>query len=139
MMQKEGSTQSMHDSPGENDGVQDIGPGAQPGPAVSSRVQAKIMELRRIETHLGHLPPDEWSLKDLVKRTAEERAAQSSLHARQLEQQTELLFGDICDELSLAGLTARQIADVINQQLRYEGGPRYCSEEEVKDVLGAGT
>lgn len=106
---------------------------------VSSRVLTKIHELRRLETLLGHLPPDEWSLKDLIKKTEEDRSGQTGFHARQLEQQTELLFGDICDELSLAGLSAAQIAGVINTHLRYEGGPRYCSEEEVKEAQGEAT
>lgn len=105
-------------------------------PRVSSRVLTKILELRRLETLLGHLPPDEWSLKDLMKRTEDDRASQTGFHARQLEQQTELLFGDICDELSLAGLSAAQVAEVINTQLRYDGGPRYCCEEEVKEAQG---
>lgn len=100
---------------------------------VPARIQDKISKLRALETRLGHLPPDEISLTELHKRVAD---PQFEFHASQLEQQTELLFGDICDELLEAGLSPEQICDVVNERLRYEGGPRYCNVAEVKDCLG---
>jgi hypothetical protein len=100
---------------------------------VSVRIQEKILRLKTLETKLGHLPPDEISIKELHERVLD---PQFETHASQLQQQTELLFGDICDELLEAGLTPEQIADAVNAELRYPGGPKYCDALEVKDCLG---
>lgn len=100
---------------------------------VSTRIQEKILRLKQLETKLGHLPPDEISIKELHERVLDPHFEN---HASQLQQQTELLFGDICDELLEAGLTPEQIADAINAELRYPGGPKYCNAVEVRDCLG---
>ena len=100
---------------------------------IPKRIQEKIDLLRSIETRLGHLPPDEWSLKELSSRISDPHM---SFQSSQLEQQTELLFGDICDELKDIGFTSAQIASAINSQLRYDGGPNYCNAAEVSESLG---
>jgi hypothetical protein len=106
---------------------------SKPSNRVSVRIQEKILRLKTLETKLGHLPPDEISIKELHERVLD---PQFETHASQLQQQTELLFGDICDELFEAGLTPEQIADAVNAELRYPGGPKYCDALEVKDCLG---
>ncbi len=98
----------------------------------SKRVQEKIATLRKLETQLGHLPPDEWALKELSKRS---NSSEYAAHSKQLEQQTETLFGEICEDLSAAGFSPTAIAETINADLKYEGGPRYCDETEVKECL----
>jgi hypothetical protein len=100
---------------------------------VPARIADKITKLKHLETRLGHLPPDEFSLRELHERVSD---PQFEAHASQLEQQTELLFGDICDELYEAGFSAEQIADAINADLRYPGGPKYCNAAEVGSCLG---
>lgn len=102
-------------------------------PAVPVRVAEKITRLKGLETRLGHLPPDEVSLKELHSRISD---PQFESHATQLEQQTEALFGDICDELTEAGFSPEHIAQAINVQLRYPGGPKYCDAHEVRAALG---
>ena len=97
------------------------------------QIQEKIELLRNLETKLGHLPPSEWSVKDLSTRL---NNPQHGFQSSQLEQQTELIFGDICDELSDLGMSSEQIADVINRHLSYEGGPSYCNAREVGESLG---
>jgi hypothetical protein len=104
-------------------------------PAVPARIADKILRLKGLETRLGHLPPDEISIKELHERISD---PQFETHANQLEQQTELLFGDICDELLESGFTPSQIADAVNVQLLYKGGPKYCNEAEVRECLGMG-
>lgn len=98
------------------------------------RISAKLKSLRSLETQLGHLPPDEWSLKELSKRM--ENPQEHLFHARQAEEQTEMLFGDICDELLELGYAPSEIAEFINQALKFEGGPHYCNEREVRECLG---
>ena len=98
-----------------------------------SHIKDKMTELRRIETELGHLPPETWAVNELQRRVADPEFA---FHSNQMEQQTELLFGDICDELSEIGYSPDEIAGAINQVLQYPGGPRYCSSAEVSESLG---
>ena len=112
---------------------QNSGSNASNSRGVSVRIHEKILRLKTLETKLGHLPPDEISIKELHERVLD---PQFETHASQLQQQTELLFGDICDELFEAGLTPEQIADAVNAELRYPGGPKYCDAREVKDCLG---
>jgi hypothetical protein len=100
---------------------------------VPEAVAKKIMELKRIETELGHLPPENWAIKELERRTMDPNFP---FHANQMEQRTELLFGDICDELSELGFVPKDIADSINLSLNYAGGPNYCNEREVAESLG---
>lgn len=102
-------------------------------PTIPESVKAKIEELKRLETELGHLPPETWAIKELQRRTLD---PDFPFHAAQMEQQTELLFGDVCDELSELGLSPSEIANVINSTVQYPGGPKYCNELEVAESLG---
>jgi hypothetical protein len=95
-------------------------------------IQQKIEELKTLETELGHLPPETWAVNKLQKRVDPDFPFQ----AAQMEQQTELLFGDICDDLSEIGLQPQQIADVVNATVNYPGGPKYCNVTEVRESLG---
>jgi hypothetical protein len=101
-------------------------------PKVPESVQQKIEELKTLETELGHLPPETWAIDKLQKRVDPD----FPFHAAQMEQQTELLFGDICDDLSELGVTPDQIADIINAKVHYAGGPKYCNVSEVLESLG---
>lgn len=100
---------------------------------VPEGLKKKIFELKRIETELGHLPPESWAINELQRRTLD---PDFPFHANQLEQQTELLFGDICDDLAELTFSPEQIADIINESLQYPGGPKYCNELEVQESLG---
>lgn len=100
---------------------------------IPAAVKAKVEELKRLETELGHLPPEQWAINELQRRTLD---PDFPFHAAQMEQQTELLFGDICDELAELGLAPLAIADVINETVQYPGGPKYCNETEVAESLG---
>ena len=100
---------------------------------IPESLKKKIIELKRIETELGHLPPETWAVKELQRRTLD---PDFPFHANQLEQQTELLFGDICDDLTEIGFSTEDIAQVINEHLQYQGGPKYCNALEVAESLG---
>lgn len=101
--------------------------------ALPDGVRAKLTRLKRIETELGHLPPEKWAVEELERRSTD---PEFPFFASQWEQETELLFGDICDELSVAGFEPAEIAVAVNGVLNYPGGPRYCNEAEVREVLG---
>ena len=103
---------------------------------VPDAIRMKIEELKRLETELGHLPPETWAVSELQGRTVD---PDFPFHAAQMEQQTELLFGDICDELSELGFDPAAIAGVINGTVQYAGGPKYCNETEVAESLGLPT
>ena len=53
-----------------------------------------------------------------------------------MENQTETLFSEICEELLNHNFTYSEIVKEINAQLCYVGGPKYCNEEEVIESLG---
>ena len=100
---------------------------------VPEAIHHKTLELREIETRLGHLPAETWAVTDLHKRFADpDQLAHSSL----LEQRTETLFREIAGELHDLGWTPSEIVQAINTTVCYAGGPRYCNEEEVAEVLG---
>jgi hypothetical protein len=99
---------------------------------IPETVQKKIDELRTLETELGHLPPETWAIDKLQRRVDPD----FPFHAAQMEQQTELLFGDICDDLAELGVQPSEIADLINASVHYTGGPKYCNEMEVREALG---
>lgn len=100
---------------------------------VPESVHSKILELREIETRLGHLPTETFAVSDLHKRYNDP----SQLgHTTLMEQRTETLFREIAGDLTDCGWSHSEISQAINQVVRYEGGPKYCSEEEVSEVLG---
>lgn len=101
--------------------------------AVPQAIKNKIIELRDIEITLGHLPPESWTLNALQERVDSEKFKHSSV---QLAAQTETLFSEICEELTEVNFKPADIANIINADLCYTGGPRYCNESEVREALG---
>ena len=99
---------------------------------VPAAIQTKIELLKQIETDLGLLPPDNLSVNDLHKRTMDPqyRETRSVLQAK-----TEVLFAEICEDMDERGFSSGDIAAAVNAVLKYEGGPRYCSAEEVEEAL----
>jgi hypothetical protein len=95
-----------------------------------------LFRLKEIETTLGHLPSEEINLKDVNNRVEQAASKAQAGKYSQLEKQTELVFGDICDELSSLGKNPEDIAQIVNSVVRYEGGPKYCNAKEVAEVLG---
>lgn len=102
-------------------------------PQVPPAILKKIRELFELETQLGHLPPAQWDLQQLSEVS---QATDKTFVRTQAEQQTELIFGDICDDLFEAGFSPEAIAQTINSIIQYPGGPMYCSVAEVADSLG---
>lgn len=100
---------------------------------VPGSVRDKIALLKKLEMDLGVLPPEDWTLTELQKRVFSQ-----DFESRQqnITDRTEDLFAEICEDLDDHGFSAEQIAAAINAELKYEGGPRYCSAEEVKEALG---
>jgi hypothetical protein len=95
-----------------------------------------LFRLKEIETVLGNIPPEEINLKEIAGKIDQLSIKNEVGKFAQLESQTELVFGDICDELSALGKSPIEIAKIINSVVKYEGGPKYCNEKEVADILG---
>lgn len=100
---------------------------------VPDSIHAMTLELREIETRLGHLPAETWAVSDLHKRFSD--PTQLS-HTSFLEQRTEQLFREIAGELHDMGWSTAEIALAINAVVCYSGGPKYCNEQEVAEVIG---
>ncbi|MGY3803865.1 hypothetical protein ACWNT8_07385 [Pigmentibacter ruber] len=100
---------------------------------IPENIKNKIMELKLIETQLGHIPPENWNVGDLYAKYDNSNYHQS---LTQLEKQTEILFLEICEALEKLNFSYISIAKEINAIVNYVGGPKYCNEEEVKQVLG---
>lgn len=100
---------------------------------IPENIKNKILDLKTIETKLGHLPPENWKVGDLHSRVTDKNIQQS---VSQMEKQTEVLFAEICEELASRNFSYAEIVQEINSQLCYVGGPKYCNEEEVMEALG---
>ncbi|APJ03156.1 hypothetical protein [Silvanigrella aquatica] len=100
---------------------------------IPENIKNKILELKALETKLGHLPPENWTVGELYSRIENQNYSQS---ATQMEKQTEILFAEICEELVIHNFDYSEIVKEVNAQLCYTGGPKYCNEEEVVEALG---
>lgn len=100
---------------------------------VSEHIQKMVLELRCLEVTLGNLPPENWALPKLHKKVNDPNFAAFSSKA---EARTEELFRDICAELADQGYSPEQIAEYVNTELSYPDGLKYCSEAEVREMLG---
>ncbi|MEN9808817.1 MAG: hypothetical protein RLZZ488_384 [Pseudomonadota bacterium] len=116
-----------------NQQIQTIAPAVIGDKTVPESIHEKTLELREVETRLGHLPAETWAVSDLHKRFSD--PTQLS-HTSFLEQRTDQLFREIAGELHDLGWTLAEIVQAINSVVCYSGGPKYCNEQEVAEVLG---
>ena len=93
----------------------------------------KLEELKNIEIVLGHIPPESWTIRELYKKIEEKREELGSDH---LETQTEILFTEVCKILDNLKFNESEIANAVNSVVKYERGPKYCNETEVRNALG---
>jgi hypothetical protein len=101
---------------------------------IPDTVKNKIMDLKKIEMSLGHLPNETWTVEELQKRTADSSHQQS---LAQMEARSEILFAEICDELVEHHFNYSEIALAINEILISSvGSLKYCNEIEVREALG---
>ncbi|MES2616219.1 MAG: hypothetical protein V4591_12495 [Bdellovibrionota bacterium] len=100
---------------------------------IPESVKVKIENLKKLETLLGHLPCDNWTVSELQKRT-EDSTHQHSL--AQMEAQTEILFTEICEDLVEHKYNYSEIAHSVNGILASPTGMKYCNEVEVREALG---
>ncbi len=100
---------------------------------VPENISVKILELKKLETLLGHLPSENWTVSELQKRLDDTEHQQSLV---QMEAQTEILFAEICDDLIDHKFDYSEIAKMINQTLSSTGRIKYCNESEVREALG---
>ena len=92
-----------------------------------------IANLRNCEVLLGNIPRDfEWDSK-YVKEVAQKTFIYESLPVS--EQLVDLVFKKITTQLTQEGFSCEEIADFINERIRYHNSPRYCSAEEVAGSL----
>lgn len=96
---------------------------------------SKIMNLRQVEIFLGNIPKTaNWKSDHLNKISGDEvRSNYPGLN----DSTTDMLFSQISRQLSSEGFTPEQIAQFVNARICYEGGPTYCSADEVSDALSA--
>ena len=100
---------------------------------VPENIKGKILDLKKLETLLGHLPNENWTVSELQKRTEDSSHQQSLV---QMEAKTEILFAEICDELLDHQFNYTEIAYAVNHILTQPGGIKYCNEIEVREALG---
>lgn len=100
--------------------------------ALPKVVYEKLETLKEIETFLGNLPTETWTMDALSKKMNEKK---DSLQTNDLEKQTEVLFQEICHLLENDGMKAQEIAEIINGVLLYKQGPKYCNAAEVEQAL----
>lgn len=100
---------------------------------VPESIHNKILELRELEARLGHLPTETFAVSDLHKRFTDPTQMSSVSF---MEQRTETLFREISGELHDCGWALSEIVQAINSVVCYAGGPKYCNEDEVAEVLG---
>lgn len=101
---------------------------------IPSGIAKKIEQLKKIETDQGVLPPEEWNMVSLGKKINDPKIQSQQ---EDLGIQSEQLFFEICEDLSELNFSPQEIATALNAVLRYDGGPRYCSPEEVEEALGS--
>lgn len=95
-------------------------------------IEQKILELKSIEIKLGNLPSEIWTVGDLQKRAFDDASHQNM---SQLNNRSESLFVEICEALDEIHFTHAEIAAAVNASLKFDGGPKYCSETEVNEAL----
>lgn len=100
---------------------------------VPEEILRMATELRSIEVALGNLPPEDWALPKLHAKVND---ANFSHFANKAESRTEEIFRTICGSMTERGYKIREIVGFINNQLSYPDGISYCSEQEVREVLG---
>ena len=92
-----------------------------------------IEYLRQVEVFLGTIPDrPNWKderVKKLVNRVTKEEVPVFDEH------KLNLLMKKIVFKLTDAGFSVQEIADMINERIKLENGPKYCSAEEVKEYL----
>lgn len=99
---------------------------------IPAPILTKIELLKQLETDLGVLPPENLTVTELHKKTMDPQYRETRTT---LQNRTETLFAEICEDLDERGFSAEDIAAAVNSVLKYEGGPRYCSSEEVEEAL----
>ena len=100
---------------------------------VPEKIKNKIHELKKLETLLGHLPSEVWKVDELQKRIVDPSHQHSVV---QMDVRTEILFAEICDDLSAHHFNHEEIATAINDELCHSLKIKYCNSIEVKEALG---
>lgn len=95
-------------------------------------VERKLQELKELEVALGNLPSESLTINELSKRALDQEFA---TNAKQMSLLSEKIFQEICADLSESGYSALQIVTVINSQLNFPGGLKYCNENEVNTAI----
>jgi hypothetical protein len=92
-----------------------------------------IANLRSCEVMLGNIPRDfEWDSK-YVKEVAQKTFLFDSLPVS--EKLIDLVFKKITTQLIQEGFSSQEIAIFINDRIKYQNSPPYCSVEEVEESL----
>ena len=92
-----------------------------------------IGNLRNCEVLLGNIPRNvEWDSK-YVKEVAKRGFQYESLQVS--EQLVDLIFKKVAAQLVQEGFSYADIARFLNERIRYENSPPYCSAEEVEEGL----
>ena len=91
-----------------------------------------LLQLRRVEEELGHLPPSKeaWRSQDLQKmqRQMEEWGPSREEHSQ-------ILFSRLAKALASQGFSPQESVDLINEKMSYPKGPPYCDLSELKACL----
>ena len=93
----------------------------------------QIEYLKQVEIHLGNIPKtSNWEsqhISDVSKKLFEQECSTIT------EETSEFLFAKIVKGLFAEKYVPSDIADMINDRIRYKGGPPYCDEDLVRAEL----
>ena len=92
-----------------------------------------IEYMRQVEVFMGTLPnKPNWKDENIKKMVSHLRGDEIPVFD---EHKLELLFKKIITKLTDAGYSPEEICFFINERIKLENGPAYCSVEEIKERL----
>ena len=98
-------------------------------------VKEKIVQLRKIEEYLGHIPKSSTWKSEKLSGVSKQVFNPEELPLN--DDLAELVFKKICKELNKKGFSSEEIALWINETLSFEGSPPYCNKLEVEESISS--
>lgn len=92
-----------------------------------------IVNLFQIEQYLGNIPSNEGWRSNYVEEIQVKASNEKKSGFK--ESDAEMVFGRIVKGLVDEQFNPEEILQFINARVGYEGGPKYCTLEEVKEAI----
>ncbi len=92
-----------------------------------------IVKLREVEILLGNIPSSlAWQSQHLADVAKRAFAGEEAVSA---EQKAEFIYRRIVRGLAQEKFTVEDICSFINSRIRYQGGPKYTDEKEIREAM----